>query len=126
VRQRTQTINALRGHLAEYGRIAAQGPSHVARLIDTLRALDDRIRKLDVEIAHRAKKDEEARRLMTIPGIGPITATALVALAPDPATFGKGRDFGRTKGWYGAIVDETGSENQFCTRCIKHAILIWI
>jgi transposase len=115
VRQRTQMINALRGHLAEYGRIVAQGPSHVARLIEqvedpksdlpeaarvtidllieTLRALDDRIRKLDVEIAHRAKKDEEARRLMTIPGIGPITATALVALAPDAATFGKGRDF---------------------------------
>lgn len=33
---------------------------------------------------------------------------------------------GRTKGWYGATVDETGSENQFCTRCIKHAHLIWI
>src|SRR5690554_3333014 len=104
VRQRTQIINALRGHLAEFGIIVAQGPAHVVKLIlavedpesplpemarpvlevlvETLRALDERIRLLDAEIAHRAKEDEVARRLMTIPGIGPVTATALTALAP--------------------------------------------
>jgi transposase len=115
VRQRTQLINALRGQLAEYGWIVAQGPSHVARLVaviddpasglpqaaravfailvETLRALDERVRQLDAEIARRAKEDEAARRLMSVPGIGPITAIALMALAPDPATFTKGRDF---------------------------------
>jgi transposase len=115
VRQRTQTINALRGHLAEYGLIVAQGPSHVTRLVwhvedprsklpeaarmalailvDTLTSLDQRIQKLDVEIARRAREDEDARRLVTIPGVGPITATALIALAPGAAGFKRGRDF---------------------------------
>ena len=104
VRQRTQVRNSLRGHLAEYGFITAQGPSHVAgikecvtdventlpeaarlalaMLVDTLRSLEDRIRRLNHEIARRAREDEDARRLATIPGIGPITATALLALAP--------------------------------------------
>ena len=115
VRQRTQTINALRGHLAEYGIVGAQGTTHVAKLIEhvedptsdlpegarlaltmlveTLRSVDERIARLDVEIAKRAKQDETARRLMTIPGIGPVTATAVIALAPPAATFTKGRDF---------------------------------
>jgi len=115
VRQRTQTINALRGHLAEYGHVVAQGPAHVARLLDhvedpgrnlpeaarvalavltdTLRSLNERIERLDKEIARRAREDEDARRLLTIPGVGPITATALVALAPNAAAFEKGRDF---------------------------------
>lgn len=115
VRQRTQTINAIRGHLAEFGVVAAQGPFHVAKLlaaiedkgsavpevarsilhllVEQLRSLDDRISLLDREIARRAKEDTEARRLMTIPGIGPITATALAALAPSAHTFKRGRDF---------------------------------
>lgn len=115
VRQRTQTINALRGHLAEYGLVVAQGPSHTAKLmekvedpegdlpeaarlaltvlVDTLRSLEERIKQLDAEIARRAREDEDVRRLATIPGVGPITATALVALAPCAAIFRKGRDF---------------------------------
>jgi transposase len=48
---------------------------------------------LDRELARRAREDEEAKRLMTIPGIGPITATALVALAPAAQAFKRGRDF---------------------------------
>ena len=48
---------------------------------------------LDREIAQRAKEDETARRLMTIPGVGPITATALAAFAPPAETFKRGRDF---------------------------------
>lgn len=115
VRQRTQPINALRGHMTEFGMVVAQGPMHVARLIAIvgdpdsdlpesarvvlevliveLRALDERVLKLDAEIVHRAKNDPVARRLMTIPGIGAITATALVALASSAATFRRGRDF---------------------------------
>lgn len=115
VGQRTQLINGLRGHLAEYGMIAPQGPAHIERLIgqiedpdsslpqsartclqvlvDTLRALRERIDRLDAEIAVRAKQDDAARRLMTIPGIGPLIATAIQALAPNLETFRSGRDF---------------------------------
>lgn len=115
VGQRTQIINALRGHLGEYGLIAPQGPAHVARLIlevedpssaipqaartcllqlvGILRGLQTEIAALDAEIAARAKRDDVAKRLMTVPGIGPVTATALEALAPPPETFKSGRDF---------------------------------
>ena len=115
VGQRTQITNALRGHLAEYGRIAPQGPSHVerliaqvedpssdipdaarsclARLIEILRSLQAEIAELDREIAARAQADDLARRLMTMPGIGPLIATALEALAPAPESFRSGRDF---------------------------------
>jgi transposase len=62
-------------------------------MIASVSALDERIHLLDREIAKRARKDETARRLMTIPGVGPITATALIALAPAPESFRKGRDF---------------------------------
>ncbi len=62
-------------------------------LVDTLHGLRDRIDRLDDEIATRAKRDEGARRLMSIPGIGPIIATAIQALAPPEETFRSGRDF---------------------------------
>jgi transposase len=115
VRQRTQIINALRGHLGEYGLITPQGPSHVerliaqvqdpssglpsaaraclARLVEILRALKTEIAELNREIAARAKGDGVARRLMTVPGIGPLIATAIEALAPSSETFRSGRDF---------------------------------
>lgn len=115
VRQRTQLINALRGHLMEFGFIVRQGPGHVSKLIDlvadpsselpaearpvlaviadSLQAIQARILLLDREIATRAKTDSVVKRLMTIPGIGPVVATALVALAPAASTFRRGRDF---------------------------------
>ncbi|MBD3775370.1 MAG: IS110 family transposase [Rhodobacteraceae bacterium] len=117
VRQRTQLINALRGHLAEYGWVAPRGTAQIAMLadlldedemasslpdaalvmfsvlIDHLARLDEQIADLDREIARRARDEETARRLMTIPGIGPIAATAILALAPPIETFSKGRDF---------------------------------
>jgi transposase len=117
VRQRTQLINAVRGHLTEYGWVAPKGPSHVAMLgglieeeemasslpeaaramfrlmLDQLAGLNGKIADLDREIARRAREDEVSRRLMTIPGIGPISATAIAALAPPAETFTKGRDF---------------------------------
>jgi transposase len=115
VKQRTQSINALRGHLAEFGLIVAKGPAHVPHLlqavedeaepipelarpilrmlVETLHRLDEQIAGLDREVARRAKEDETARRLMTIPGVGPVTAVALAALAPPAETFRCGRDF---------------------------------
>jgi transposase len=115
VRQKTQIINALRGHMAEFGVVIPQGPSHVAGLLEriedpafdlpdaarspcqalaaTLGSLVEQIEELDREISRRARADEAAKRLMTIPGIGPVIATALDALAPPPETFTRGRDF---------------------------------
>jgi transposase len=58
-----------------------------------LRRLQDEISALDREITVRAKSDDVARRLMTIPGIGPLIATAIEALAPPSETFRSGRDF---------------------------------
>jgi transposase len=127
VGQRTQIINALRGHMAEHGWVAPKGPSHVGRLaelledeaavpqaarpvlrmmIEMIEELDRRIADLDREIARRAREDETARRLMTIPGIGPITATALTALAPPPETFARGRDFAA---WLGLVPRQHSS-----------------
>jgi transposase len=118
VRQRTQTINAIRSHMAEYGWVAPKGPSHIAALaglleelpeaaramirvmLDALDQLDRQIAGLDREIARRAREDEVSRRLMTIPGIGPLTATALAALAPPPEEFARGRDFAA---WLGLV-----------------------
>jgi transposase len=62
-------------------------------MLGMLDQLDLRIAELDKEIARRAREDAAVRRLMTIPGIGPIAATAIVALAPAAETFRRGRDF---------------------------------
>ena len=56
-------------------------------LVEGLRHLEERIAELDAEIARRAREDETARRLTTVPGIGPLIATALATLAPPPETF---------------------------------------
>jgi transposase len=115
VRQRTQCINALRGHLTEYGWVVPKGATHVPILIEqiedpncqlpenartslkvliaSLKSLDENIGVLDREIGRRSKADPVARRLMTIPGVGPITASAIVALTPAAETFKSGRDF---------------------------------
>jgi transposase len=62
-------------------------------MLELLAGLDNKIMGLDKEIARRAREDEVSRRLMTVPGIGPISATAIAALAPPAETFAKGRDF---------------------------------
>lgn len=115
IRQRTQAINALRGHLGEFGQIVPQGAANTARLIaivedpdnglpadaiaplkvlvGVLTHLEAEIGKLEAEIARRAKENEVALRLMTVPGIRPLIATAIAVLAPPPETFRKARDF---------------------------------
>jgi len=115
VGQRTQLLNGLRGHLAEIGVIAAQGAGHgraLAALIrqghedvpESVRAallplvvqldhLDAAIDDADAAIGQLAKAEPVARRLMSIPGIGPLTASALVATVGDPSTFTGPREF---------------------------------
>ncbi len=53
-------------------------------MISCIRALDERIDGFERELARRAKEDQDARRLVTIPGVGPIIATATLALARRP------------------------------------------
>lgn len=131
VRQRTQKINALRGHLSEHGVIAPNGAHHVvSRLLVEVEcphnslpaaaiemckllfqhvavaALDEQIAGLDRQIRQRARQEPTVRRLMGIPGIGPICATALEALAPPTETFVKGRDFAA---WLGLVPRQHSS-----------------
>ena len=109
VSQRTQLVNGLRGHLTEVGVIAAQGPRHarelaelieacdetipfevceaLAPLVVQLRNLDEAIVRLERTIAKLAQQDETARRLMSIPGFGPITASAMAATVQDTSGF---------------------------------------
>ena len=122
VRQRTQTINALRGHLAEFGVVAPRGPAYVGRLAEAIEDADsglpdpvrelgalllDQVADLDEEIAglehalrERAREDEQTVRLMSIPGIGPVTAMAIQAFAPPMESFRRGRDF---SAWLGLV-----------------------
>jgi len=131
VRQRTQLINALRGHLTEFGYIVRKGVGHVGKLAEIVRdpasdippqarpilmviaqgldALQAQIAVLDREIASRAKADPVAKRLMTIPGVGPVIATALVALAPAASTFRRGRDFAA---WLGLVPRQHSSDGR--------------
>lgn len=111
--ERTSQVNSLRGQMAEFGVIAPTGRQGVAELSALLRAGDERIpaaaREALLElvgvieeltpridragkaIVAAAKSDAVARLLMTIPGIGPITASALSALIGDPGRFRNGR-----------------------------------
>ncbi len=116
VNQRTQVINALRGHLSEFGIIAAAGTTKVAGLISIVRdktdlrlpkaarlalmdvasqidALKAQIEKLEQAIVATVRRDDDARRLVTIPGVGAIIAASVRALVPDPGGFKSGRHF---------------------------------
>ena len=116
VNQRTQVINALRAHLSEFGIIAAAGTTKVAGLISIvhdetdlrlpkaarhalmevasqIEALKVQIEKLEKVIVATVKRDDDARRLLTIPGVGAITAASVRALVPDPGGFKYGRHF---------------------------------
>jgi transposase len=116
VTQRTQLLNGLRGHLTEVGVIAPQGLRYarelaelieacdetipfevceaLASLVVQLRNLDEAIARLDRILAKLAQKDDEtARRLMSIPGFGPITASAMAATIQDTSSFAGPREF---------------------------------
>jgi transposase len=129
VRQRTQLINAIRGHLAELGMVAAQGCHGVKELIaivtdersdrlpgpmrDALRslvaqlsALQEQVGVLEKRIHVQHRSNEESQRLEGIPGIGVIGATAIVATVTDPAAFKSGRKFAA---WIGLVPRQNSS-----------------
>ena len=129
VRQRTMLINALRGHLGEFGIIAPVGRHRVIDLIGALhaasdadvpalarealqsliaalRALEVRIEAIEGVIMREHKSNAVSRRLATIPGIGPITASAIVATIVDPSAFKSGRELAA---WIGLVPREHSS-----------------
>jgi transposase len=114
VKQKTMHVNALRGHLAELGIIRARGLNKVSELmrliedaaddglpakirgqlrhlVEPLRDLHHRLAEIDRELGELAREHPAARRLATIPGVGPVTATALAAVIGDIGRFRSGR-----------------------------------
>jgi transposase len=114
VRQRLQASNALRGHMAELGVIAAKGRTSLGKLLAIIRDrqnssipdiartalqqlvaqiqdLTARVERLDRDVAAAVKVDTDARRLTSIPGVGPIIAAWLGLTPKDHATAGKVR-----------------------------------
>lgn len=131
VGQRTQTINALRGHLAEFGLVAAKGRENVDKLraalepgheglenlppavrhmaqlcFDQIDDLSRRISELDAQILAASKQSSFSSRLQKMPGIGPITSMALAAFAPPMENFRRGRDF---SAWLGLVPRQHSS-----------------
>lgn len=123
VERRTGTINQLRAFLLERGLVMRTGRSHLhnaipellaaveekfsARLFRLLKLIVDEwnqieadIAQLDKEIEHIAKDDASCQRLLAVPGIGPLTATAMVAAVGNGAAFRKGREFAA---WLGLV-----------------------
>lgn len=122
VGQRTQVINALRGHLAEFGVIAPKGRVHLQRLADAVASyeialpqmvrdlgnqylaqiatLDTQIAKIEEKTREASKSSKILRRLQTAPGVGPVTALAIEAFAPTMTDFRCGRDF---SAWVGLV-----------------------
>jgi len=122
VGQRTQLINALRGHLGEFGLVVAQGPTglkavagmidddttelpdavrDIVRLyLDQIAVLTQKIDELHFKLRAATKVDEAMRRLCTVPGVGPVTAGAIMAFAPDLRVFASGRSFAA---WLGLV-----------------------
>jgi transposase len=128
-RQRTQISNALRAHMAEFGITAAIGRGGLDRLIAVIADQEDarlpeeartclavlcaqlemvkeHILDNDRRILADARKTEAGRRLMKIPGIGPLLASAIVACVPDPSTFSNGRGL---SAWIGLTPRQNSS-----------------
>jgi transposase len=160
VRQRTMLVNALRGHLAEFGLVGAQGLHKVAALVTIIKngtdervpeiarqiltviagqieEVEARVAALEAQILAWHKSNPVSQRLATIPGIGPIIATAITATVPDPGVFRSGREFAA---WLGLVPrqNSTGGRarlggiskrgDSYLRRLLvngAHAVLFW-
>jgi transposase len=115
VRQRSQAANAFRAHMSELGIVTAAGMTSLAKLstiirdqddstipdaarqalqemVDQIEILTERVERLDRTILANVKNDDVGRRLMTIPGVGPLIAATVRATVQNPHGFKSGRD----------------------------------
>lgn len=127
IKQRTMSVNALRSHLAEFGLVVAKGIGRVDELLELaendmtlpqlvkagvkvfarhIEELGQSIDALEDEIAKAEVQNETCRLLQTIPGVGPLIASAIAASAPDPSVFKSGRDFAA---WLGLTPRQNSS-----------------
>ena len=128
VHQRTELVNAVRACLYEYGHAVPQGIHHIRRIAEILDApnsdlpdlMREECRELLEQIAEKtvrlnartgkiralAAEADTARRLQTIPGVGPLTALAVEAFAPPMENFRCGRDFAA---WLGLVPRQFSS-----------------
>ena len=134
LRQRTQLINALRGHMGELGMVAAQGREGLKTLLAIvakgadehlpvdaraslivlaaqLEALQTMIGAIEKRIVGQHRASEASKRLASIPGIGFLGASAITATVTDPSAFRSGRDFAA---WIGLVPrqDSTGGKQK--------------
>lgn len=121
MKQRTMLINGLRGLMAEFGIVVAEGPQHFGELTAvladredkripdplhsglremaaTVAELERRIAAIDKQILAWGRANESCRHLITIPGYGPILSSAMAAMVVNPAAFRSGRDFAASLG----------------------------
>ena len=129
MRQRIQLSNAIRGHLGEYGLVAPVGRNGLAQLIGVLGDIDDdripdetraslallvsqlnlineQILETDRRVRASARSTDVGRRLMEVPGVGPVLASAIVASVPDPRAFKTGRSLAA---WIGLVPRQNSS-----------------
>ena len=126
VKQRTMLANAIRAHFAEFGIITAQGTQNLFKLkqaaeqgsltktamdvlellFDQLDALNKNIKALELRIHTWHKSNETSQRLTSIPGVGPLTASAIVASVGTACSFGTARSFAA---WLGLTPREHSS-----------------
>ncbi len=129
VKARTAQANQIRGLLAEFGLIISQGIGHIAnrvpeliedasnelpgafrllvqRLLDHLKELDRQVGELETQIQQWHRSSDVSSKLAQIPGIGPITASALVASLGDAKNFQSGR---QVAAWLGLVPRQHSS-----------------
>src|SRR6266481_1560936 len=121
VKQRTMLINTLRGLMAEFGIVVAEGPRHVGELVailadpadaripaplhdglmaivESLCGLEQRIARVEKQIVGGGRDNATCRHLITIPGYGPILSSAMAAMIVNPAAFTSARHFAASLG----------------------------
>jgi transposase len=129
IRQRSSLISAIRARFAEFGIVVGQGIRNVERLLGLLESAGDqrlpalavemldilaaqlryvaeRVKEVEVKLLAWHRADETSRRLQSVPGLGPITASAIVATVGDPKQFKSGRQFAA---WLGLVPQQRSS-----------------
>ena len=121
MKQRTMAINHLRGMLAEFGIVVAEGRQHVAELVaivldpadaripallrqplmaiaDLLASIERKLQGIDRQLLDWGRGNQTCRNLITIPGFGPILSSAMAAIVVNPGGFRSGREFAASLG----------------------------